>query len=83
MRRILLPAVVAAMALGASVSPAYALLQVNRVATARGLPADQIRELVQAHVQGRTLGFIGEEKVNVLELNVALDELAPAGDAAG
>ncbi len=59
------------------ISPAYAAIQVNRVATARGLSADQVRELVQAHTQGRALGFIGEERVNVLELNLALQQLAP------
>ena len=58
------------------ISPAYALLQVNRVAAARGLPAQQVNDLVESHIQGRTLGFIGEERVNVLELNLALDQLA-------
>jgi len=66
-----------------NISPEYALLQVNRVADARGLPADQVRDLVQAHIQGRALGFIGEERVNVLELNIALNQLAPAGDSTG
>jgi K+-transporting ATPase ATPase C chain len=60
------------------ISPAYAELQVNRVANARGLSVDQVRALVQAHTQGRALGFIGEERVNVLELNLALERLAPA-----
>jgi K+-transporting ATPase ATPase C chain len=59
------------------ISPAYALLQVNRVADARGLPADRVRDLVDAHIQGRALGFIGEERVNVLELNLALQQLSP------
>lgn len=66
-----------------NISPAYALLQVNRIADARGLPVDQVRDLVQAHIQGRTLGFIGEERVNVLALNMALHQLAPAGDSTG
>jgi K+-transporting ATPase ATPase C chain len=66
-----------------NISPAYALLQVNRVADARGLPVDQVRDLVQAHIQGRALGFIGEEKVNVLDLNIAVNQLAPAADSAG
>ena len=57
------------------ISPAYALLQVNRVAAARGLTADQVQDLVNTHIQGRTLGFIGEERVNVLELNLALQQL--------
>ena len=58
------------------ISPAYALIQVNRVAAARGLTVEQVRDLVQTHTQGRTLGFIGEERVNVLELNLALEQLA-------
>jgi K+-transporting ATPase ATPase C chain len=66
-----------------NISPEYALLQVNRVADARGLPADQVLDLVQAHIQGRALGFIGEERVNVLNLNIALDQLAPAADSTG
>jgi K+-transporting ATPase ATPase C chain len=60
------------------ISQAYAEIQVNRVATARGLTAQQVQELVQAHTQGRALGFIGEQRVNVLELNLALQQLAPA-----
>ena len=59
------------------ISPAYALLQVNRVADARGLTPDQVRDLVDSHIQGRALGFIGEERVNVLELNLALQQLSP------
>lgn len=61
------------------ISPAYADLQVNRVAKARGLPVEQVRGLVQANTGGRSLGFIGEERVNVLELNLALAELARSG----
>jgi len=59
------------------ISPAYALLQVDRVADARGLAPDQVRDLVNSHIQGRALGFIGEERVNVLELNLALQQLSP------
>lgn len=57
------------------ISPAYALEQVNRVAAARDLPADQVRDLVQSKIQGRALGFVGEERVNVLDLNLALTRL--------
>ena len=57
------------------VSPAYALLQVARVAEARGLDESEVRNLVEAHIQGRDLGYLGEPTVNVLELNVALAEL--------
>jgi K+-transporting ATPase ATPase C chain len=60
------------------ISPAYAQLQVNRVADARGLTPEQVGDLVTAHTQGRALGFIGEERVNVLELNLALEQLAPS-----
>lgn len=54
------------------ISPAYALLQVPRVAAARGLDEDAVRALVEAQTKGRVLGYLGEPSVGVLELNVAL-----------
>lgn len=58
------------------ISPAAAMFQVARVASARHLPATTVRDLVQHHVQGRQFGFLGEERVNVLLLNMDLDRLA-------
>lgn len=58
--------------LDAEISPAYAALQVDRVAQARGLAPDQVRDLVAEHTRGRTLGFLGQPRVNVLTLNLAL-----------
>nr|AIU93723.1 hypothetical protein LRS1606.289 [Rhodococcus sp. NS1] len=59
------------------ISPAYAAVQVPRVARVAGLPEERIRELVAAHTDGRQLGFLGAERVNVPELNVALGLTAP------
>ena len=58
------------------ITPANAYMQVDRVAAARNLPASEVRNLVTEHIQGRQLGFLGEPTVNVLELNIALDELS-------
>ncbi|KUO09882.1 potassium-transporting ATPase subunit C [Streptomyces sp. DSM 15324] len=57
------------------ISPQYARLQVHRVAERNGLPVAQVEKLVDEHTEGRTLGFIGEPRVNVLELNIALKNL--------
>ncbi|MES1150666.1 MAG: K(+)-transporting ATPase subunit C [Dongia sp.] len=59
------------------VTPAGALFQVPRVARARNLPEDQVRQLVADNTTGRFLGLIGEPHVNVLKLNLALDAAAP------
>lgn len=57
------------------ISPAYARIQIDRVAAARGLDPERVRELVAEHTQGPDLGFLGEAVVNVVELNAALDRL--------
>lgn len=58
------------------ISPEWALMQVARVARVRGLPEGDVRKLVEDHITGRQLGLFGEARVNVLELNLALDGAA-------
>jgi K+-transporting ATPase ATPase C chain len=60
------------------ISPAAALYQVPRVARARGLSEDQVQALVEEYTQGRQIGFLGEPRVNVLMLNLALDGVSQA-----
>ena len=61
------------------ISIAYADLQVNRVAKARGISADQVKQAVADNTDGRALGFLGEPRVNVLALNIELDQKYPGG----
>jgi len=59
------------------ISPASAEVQVARVAAARGMSADAVRDLVASHTEGRQFGILGESRVNVLKLNLALDSTHP------
>jgi K+-transporting ATPase ATPase C chain len=61
------------------ISPAYADLQADRVARARGIDAGTVRAMITEHTTGRALGFLGEPTVNVLELNMELDQRYPFG----
>jgi potassium-transporting ATPase KdpC subunit len=64
------------------ISPAGAEFQVPRVARERGMSEDQVRQLVSKHTAGQQLGFLGEPRVNVLELNLDLDAVHPMAKAA-
>jgi potassium-transporting ATPase KdpC subunit len=55
------------------ISPAYALRQAPRIAAARGLPLEGVERIIAAHTEGRLLGFIGQPRVHVLDVNLALD----------
>jgi potassium-transporting ATPase KdpC subunit len=59
------------------ISPASAEAQAARIATARGVSINQVQDLIARHTKGRDLGFLGEPRVNVLEINRALDQAAP------
>ena len=58
------------------ISPQAALFQVPRVAKARNIPEDRLRQVVNERIEGRVIGIFGEPRVNVLELNLALDRAA-------
>jgi K+-transporting ATPase ATPase C chain len=58
------------------ISPAAAIYQVSRVASSRGLAPEKVLDLVRQHIQQRQFGLLGEPRVNVLELNLALDAMA-------
>ena len=63
------------------ISPEYAAYQAPRVATARGMSLDQVRALIADHTETATLGFIGQERVNVTELNVSIESTDATHDS--
>jgi K+-transporting ATPase ATPase C chain len=65
------------------ISPAYADLQAGRIARARGVPVAEVRKIIDGHVDGALLGFIGQPRVNVLMTNLALDAAVPKGQPRG
>ena len=66
------------------ISPAYAHLQIARIARARGVAADEVRRVIEQHVEGRTFGVLGQPRVNVLTTNLALDaEFGPLAAKTG
>lgn len=56
------------------ISPAYAEMQAGRIAAARGVPVERVRNVIRAHIEDRMLGVLGQPRVNVLKTNLALDE---------
>lgn len=65
------------------ISPAYALVQADRVAKARGANPEAVRQTIVKHIEGPALGFLGQPRVNVLETNLALDAAFPHAQAKG